>query len=497
MTDTKRNPNILFILSDQHRADCLGCYGNPDVRTPHLDGLAAEGTRYESMFCPYPLCTPSRYSLLSGLYVHEHRCGDNFCTLPEGTATFPSLFKEAGYRTAAVGKMHFTPTYLDVGFERMTLCEQDGPGRWDDDYHRELRELGLVDANDLEDQRSEYRQHARREYFETAGALPTNLPAEYHSTEWIARKAMEQLGEWSGGGNLLMVGFVKPHHPFDPPREWADAYDPATIRMPAGYTSTPLDRDMAVHWGYFPAPELTETAIRRAAAYYYATIEHMDAQIGRMLELLKARGLYEDTIVVYTSDHGEYLGYHHMLLKGGYMYDPMMRVPLVVRQPAARGAGGVHGGMASNIDVAPTLLRLAGLEPAPAMHGIDLRPEAAGRNVVFAESVRGDQVMARSRRRKLLVSRQPAKTLLFDLERDPYEMVDVSEERAYAADRDKLERALSEWPGAARRYDIPVDENARTIAGPNVPVGQGHRASIEEYYARAMADWRRSQGLPS
>src|SRR5258706_6862802 len=105
-------------------------------------------------FCTFPVCTPSRYSLLSGLPVHEHQGWDNHCTLPPGTPTFASVLRQAGYATKAVGKMHFSPTYLDVGFAEMELSEQDGPGRWDDDYHRYLRQFGLMDANDLEDQRS-------------------------------------------------------------------------------------------------------------------------------------------------------------------------------------------------------------------------------------------------------------------------------------------------------------------------------------------------------
>ncbi|HUT18297.1 MAG TPA: sulfatase-like hydrolase/transferase, partial [Anaerolineae bacterium] len=133
-------PSILIIHADQHRFDCLGTYGNPDVQTPNIDALAADAVRYVNAFCPFPVCTPSRYSLLSGLYVHQHLGWNNHCTLPHGIATFPGILRESGYRTAAVGKMHFTPAYLDVGFDRMQLAEQDGPGRYDDDYHRWLRE---------------------------------------------------------------------------------------------------------------------------------------------------------------------------------------------------------------------------------------------------------------------------------------------------------------------------------------------------------------------
>jgi len=194
-----RRPNVLVLHVDQLRADCLGSYGNPDVKTPHIDRLAADSVRYANSFCAFPVCTPSRYSLLSGQYVHQHRGWDNRSTLSSAIATFPRIFRAAGYRTKAVGKMHFTPTYLDVGFDELMLAEQDGPGRWDDDYHRYLMHLGLVDRNDLEDQLSEYRQQAPREYWDACGAKVSNLPEIHHSTTWIAGRARGGYGLAASG----------------------------------------------------------------------------------------------------------------------------------------------------------------------------------------------------------------------------------------------------------------------------------------------------------
>ena len=119
---------MLIIHVDQLRFDCLGVCGNRDVKTPNLDRLAADGVRYVNSFCEFPVCTPSRYTLISGRPTFEHRAWDNRCTLAPAINTFPKIFRAAGYRTKAVGKMHYTPTYLDVGFEEMVLAEQDGPG---------------------------------------------------------------------------------------------------------------------------------------------------------------------------------------------------------------------------------------------------------------------------------------------------------------------------------------------------------------------------------
>jgi arylsulfatase A-like enzyme len=149
---TVQGPNILVIHVDQRRTDGLGAYGNADTKTPNIDRLAADGIRYTNSFCPLPVCTPSRYSLLCGQYVHEHHGWTNRSALAPDIMTFPRILRKAGYRTKAVGKMHFTPTYLDVGFDELLLAERDGPGRWDDDCHRYLMHHVLVDRNDLEDQ---------------------------------------------------------------------------------------------------------------------------------------------------------------------------------------------------------------------------------------------------------------------------------------------------------------------------------------------------------
>ncbi|NLD71808.1 MAG: sulfatase-like hydrolase/transferase [Chloroflexi bacterium] len=497
-TEPQRHPNILVIHTDQHRADCLGAYGNLHIQTPHLDALALDSVRYDHCFCPYPVCTPSRYSLISGLYVHEHRGRTNHSTMLPGTATFPALLADAGYRTRAVGKMHYTPTYYDVGFQEMTLAEQDGVGRWDDDYHRWLREQGLVDANDLEDQRREYRERARPEYWETYGAMPSNLPEEAHSTTWIAQRALDAVADWGPEGNLLMVGFVKPHHPFDPPASWAQMYDPRYTQILPGWTDEVSSQDAAFYGGYFDNATLGADTMRRVTAYYYATVSQIDYWVGRILERLKAEGLYDGTMIIFTSDHGEYLGYHHLLLKGSHLYDPLGRVPLMVKWPYQTQRAGTSEALVSVVDVAPTILSAAGLAPAPAMRGQDLA-RSVDREVVFAEgsSPRADQrrsgpeLMARTATHKLLLNRTaPEHSLLFDLREDPYELQNRYGDPALASVQEALTAALAGWlPNAD--YEMHLDERAPRIAQPNVPdLDDGHREEIAAWYAEQMADAR-------
>ncbi|MBN1643088.1 MAG: sulfatase-like hydrolase/transferase [Anaerolineae bacterium] len=482
------HPNILIIHADQHRYDCLGAYGNPDIRTPNIDALAADGVRYDNAFCCFPVCTPSRYSLITGLYVHQHLGWSNRCTLPAGIPTFPRLLRDAGYRTAAVGKMHYTPTYLDVGFQEMLLAEQDGAGRYDDDYHRWLRDQGLCDGVDLLDQVHEYRRHAPRHYWDTFGALPSDLDEAHHSTTWIADRACKSLASWEGDGNLLMVGFIKPHHPFDPPAPWDQSYDPASLSLLSGWTEQCAERDLAYAHGYFDHRTLTEERLRQVMSLYYATISQIDHHVGRMVDLLCQRGLYDRTAIVYTSDHGDYMGYHHMLLKGNHMYEPLVRVPLIVKYPGQQSIGTAATQLVSNVDLAPTLLACAGCEAPASVQGINLASGTAEHDLVFAEAPHAREYMVRSSRYKLLHCRDSADTQFFDLQTDPTEQRNLIDSPAYQEHVTALRRRLYEWSLFDSASSPHLDLDAPQIGAPNVPApGGDHARTSYAYYRARMA----------
>ena len=483
-----KRPHILIVHTDEHRIECLGAYGNADVKTPHIDRLATDGVRYANSFCPFPVCTPSRYSLLCGQYVHEHRGWSNHCTLAPTIATFPRILRAAGYRTKAVGKMHFTPTYLDVGYSEMALAEQNGPGRWDDDYHRYLQQHGLVDRNDLEDQLvREYRSHAPQEYWDTCGAMVSNLSEKHHSTTWTADRAVETLETWTAEQpHLLMVGFIKPHHPFDPPAPWDRLYDPEKLTLLPGWTPNSLEHDLKYGRGYFPNDKLTEPTLRRVMAYYYATITQIDHHVGRMVEILKRKGLYDNTLIVFTSDHGDYMGFHHMLLKGNYMYDPVVKVPLIVKWPGSRHAGTVSHQLVNNIDLAPTLCRAAGCKPATSMHGHALQ-ESRGHELIFAEARNGREVMARSQTRKLILSQGNGVNLFFDLENDPQELDNRYDDPEYSEEIKAMAAALTAWRCKEAKPKPYLDQDAPQIDQPNVPPHDlSHREAIQRYYREKM-----------
>lgn len=479
-------PNVVVILSDQHRFDCAGVYGNTQVSTPNIDALAADGITFDAAFCPFPICAPSRYSLLTSLYPHQHGAWKNGTSLPGGFPTFPHAFRDAGYHTAAVGKMHLTPTYAEVGFSDMVLAEQDGPGRHDDDYHRYLRREGLVDRVDLMDQVAEFRREAPDEYWNRFGALPSNLPEEAHSTTWIADRTIEAIAEWDERPQLLFSSFVKPHHPFDPPEPWDSAYDPAEIELLPGWLAELPPQDAARGPGYFPNEKLDPETIRRVTALYYGTISHMDHHIGRILEALKATGHYDNTIIVYASDHGEFMGFHHLILKHNYMYEPLVRVPLIMKLSGHAHAQQRRSSMVSLLDVAPTLAARCDVELAGEPEGRDIFA-APEREHIFAEFE--NEYMVRTERYKLLLHKEAERSRLIDLETDPVEVENHYEDSAYAEIRKHLERIARDtvlfdtWP--PHHYDphTPISRAANAQG----PVGP-HREESMAYFRGKMRE---------
>lgn len=443
-------PNIIVILVDQHRSDCLHINGNSDIKTPNLDALAREGYSYTNCFSTFPLCTPARYSLMTGLYVRQHTGWGNRSTIPRELPTVGKILKEQGYHTDYIGKLHFSPTYADVGFEDMLLAEQEGPGRYEDDYHRELRSKGLIDFTDMQDQISELRKTATDEYYANFGTEPTNLEYPNYSTDWIGLKALEHIEKWDDKPQLMFVGFIKPHHPFDTPPPWRDMYNPQKLTFLPGWTDNVSDRDYAAYPGFFDMKTLTPDVHREILRQYYASITQIDDYVGKFMDLLKKKGVYENTLVIYVSDHGEYLGHHHLELKNNYIYDPVIKVPLVVKYPIDHPAyrsvkddeNPCDPKLVSLIDVTATILNIAGIKIPDSLKENCFPLATVNRDYIYAENL--NSTMIRTNKYKLIVSEKVA-SCMFDLQKDPYELNNLIDNPEYQDVLQELKTWLDKW----------------------------------------------------
>jgi len=410
--------NIILILADEHRWDCAGYAGNCDVRTPNLDALARHGVTFSQAICQYPLCVPSRVTLMTGQYVHTHGVEGNRAGLPLTATTLPGVLHAAGYNTAAIGKMHFTPTFANYGFDIMQLAEQDGPGRLEDNYHAWLKDHGQSDDVDVWDQVD--RDRAPQAYWDSFGAMTSNLPETSHCTTWIGDQAVRFL-QLAREPFFLWMGFIKPHHPFDPPEPWDRLYDPAKLTLPDGWR-LPVPEEDIRRGGYFDPRQMTEPKFRQVLAYYYASISHMDRQIGRVLATLTARG-FTNNLIVYCADHGDYMGQHGLILKNEQPYEALLRVPLIFAGLTGQRRGETEPALAQLTDIVPTILDAAGLGVPPTVEGKTLVPALKQADVYVRDAALaqgpGGMRIARTLTHKLVQS--PEFSALYDLVRDPYE----------------------------------------------------------------------------
>ena len=327
-------PNIVFILPDQLRADYLGCYGADFVSTPNIDTLANGGTQYERAYAPCPLCVPSRAGMLTGLSPWEHGVFSNRQWLrPDyqacGIRTWPEILAEQGYRTAAIGKMHFTPWDASMGFGERIIAEDKRHIHIEDDYADYLRSKGMK------------KRHASTygEYRETLGAFANDLEPEDQIDAWVARRASEWIEEQDPAQPFgLMVGLPSPHDPYDPdPSELAricpdllpDSTPPTeeTRQLRPGMLRSFREPWSDLDYEHFPA-----SAKCQLKRHYAALVHHVDAAVGEVVRAVERSVGLDNTIILFASDHGDFLGDFDLIGKR-YFYEPSVHVPLIVRGP--------------------------------------------------------------------------------------------------------------------------------------------------------------------
>ncbi len=472
-------PNILFIVTDQHRADCLGCYGNDLINTPHIDALAAEGVRVERAYVTNPLCTPARASILTGQSVSGHGVWNNGVPLPKSATTLADFLAERGYRTAAIGKLHLTPQQPGCpGFpENADFWNADPEPDWHGPYCG-FQEVQLcVGHSNLIGHYGQYIKHNHpklvgkydRKY---ALADPTGaphswksgFPVEHHSCTWIGDRAVDFLRSLDGRPFFAHCSFLFPHFPFAPPAPYCYQYSPEDIIVPErreGDLEGKPEHVMRYHRAPRTGPgrvamcDVTEAQMREIIAHTYGMVSLVDDTVGRMLAALDEMGLAEDTIVMFCSDHGELLGDHGLLYKGPYHYEGLLRIPMLWRWPTGLPAGRAAEGLVSQSDIAPTVLDMLGMDPWPEIEGRSQLPllrgeEESVREAVVVEYHGGKSRPTEGMRLKTVVTERWKLTHyvgesfgeLYDLENDPGELVNLHENSAHAEVRARLTEQL-------------------------------------------------------
>lgn len=460
-----RRPNVLLITTDQQRYDALGAAGNPLIRTPVLDGLCAEGTRFQNCYTPSPVCVPARHALLTGLLPHNNGCVNNGSRLAPGTPTMMGLLSAAGYVTHGVGKMHFSPPRRSLGFQALELSEEIPAHVEQDDYLPFLLARGFGHVHEPHGVRSDM-------YY-----VPqvSQLPAELHTTAWTADRAAAFLrGHDQHRPFFLWTSFIKPHPPFDPPVPWNKLY--RTVDMPKPFRPEGY-RQLQTWWMRhqnrykYREDGPDDTLARTLRAAYYACVSFIDHHVGRILRVLAATGLAQETLVLFTSDHGELLGDYGSWGKRSFL-DPSVRVPLIARWPGHLPAGGVVTTPVSLVDIMPTVLAAAGVDSAGCRQdGADLStlPTAEPRLVCaqLAEDAHGTY-MATDGRLKYFYSAPDDREFLFDLAGQEREERNLAADPAWAGRLQDLRERLAArlrgdgyerpFTGAGwRRYRLPPD----------------------------------------
>lgn len=492
----RNRPNFLLIHADQMRWDALGIH-QPWLRTPNLDRLAAEGMLVERTYAPSPVCLPSRASTLTGQYASTHGATNNYCYLPQDWDPLLSrVLGSAGYATHLIGKSHLNamfdaespesfPHIADrghfsrwhgpwYGFERADLCighttEPVAPhmhyGVW-------LEERGV----DID------RYFGHTPYH---GAGSWDLPQEHHSSAWVAEVTMDSLDARAADERpfFMWANFPDPHNPWYAPEPWASAYLGADVPLPhprlGDDERASLDRKPAFYrellarpnpWDWeasdpelpFLATNVTSMAmddetLRRTIACYYGMTSLVDHHVGRILGHLDRLGLADDTVVVFTSDHGDLLGDHGLWWKGLVAYEEPMRVPFLVRAPGRVPAGERSASLQSLVDLAPTFCDLAGIRAPAAFEGVNMR-EAWEDGIVAREEVVVEERPAFTswEQRTLVTETHKVVTYagsdegeLYDLVDDPRQVVNLWAEPACA----DLRRSLLDRLAGHRRGD--------------------------------------------
>ena len=483
--------NILFIMADQLRYDYLGCAGHPSIQTPNIDALAARGVRFENAFVQSPVCGPSRMCFYTGRYISTHGATWNNVPLPVSEMTLGDHLGALEREIWLVGKSHVTPNLTEMArlgidpttdrgqrmaqagfrvFERDDGIHADAAVKPDYAYNRYLEAQGLGGPNPWHYRANATGANAPKSgwYLENCGEA-ARVPAEHSETAYMTTRAMDCIAAQDGPW-CVHLSYIKPHWPYVAPAPYHALYGPGDVQPVLRDPAELLDPNPV--YAAYHAREESQSFCRDEARdtvipVYMGLITQIDDEIGRLMAFLDSRGELEDTLIVFTSDHGDYLG-DHWLGDKELFHRQSVQVPLIVvdpRKAADRTRGRVETAPVEAIDLVPTFIDwLGGTVPEHVVEGHSLLPLLHGQPVAWRDAVLSElDYSFRQQRRDLGVPPHAARAYnlrdarwnfvyfegfppqLFDLENDPDEVRDLGRDPAYAQVRAELERRLFDW----------------------------------------------------
>ena len=472
-------PNILLITSDQQHYDTLGV-DNPRIKTPALDRLSNEGSRFTRAYCNNPVCSPSRSTIITGLYPSWHHCWTIGVKLPEDVPVVGDVFHANGYDTSLIGKAHFQPLasapgqesiechpkLRDLnfwrkfhgpwyGFQRVETCRNHANEHLvGQHYAIWMEEKGLKNWRDYFDPLPGEAERPKREY-------SWDLPEEFHYTTWTGERTIANIERCAAEKRpfFMWSSFHDPHPPYLVPKPWDTMYRPEDMepgrftpgefdRMPPHFRKTQEEKpdfsmyketQFANHG--FHRHNQDRAQLQKQMAVYYGMISMMDKQIGRILDSLDRLGIADNTLIVFSTDHGHFLGQHGLSAKGAFHYEDLLKLPFIVRYPGRVPKNAVNTSLQSLVDLAPTFLSAAGIQVPGLMQGVNQLDAWTGkaancRDVVITE-FRHQPTAVHLRtyidsRYKLTVYRGQPYGELFDLQEDPRELYNRWDDPGYA-----------------------------------------------------------------
>ena len=439
-------PNIVFIMSDQHNANALGCYGNKEVGTPNLDQLAGKGVIFRNAICQTGQCVPSRYSIWTGRYARSTGTYSNGNGQNPAENTVGDLFRRAGYRTATIGKHHMQMNSENQNHGFDVVMNPIG--------RKKL--LHPLPFEEVSPGRSE------------VGESP--LPNEEHTCGLVSSAALNFIRENHDNPFVLWCSFEGPHTPITPSAPWSQQYDPGKLTLPPNHQKAdeqmPGVRNLISKSGKYSK----EIYHQQTLAFYYGLVSQIDYNIGLILNELDKLGLTGNTIVVYTADHGEMMSEHRAWTKGMTGYDATIRVPLIIRYGKQFSDGRTVDDLVCSIDLLPTLLDLSGLDIPGNVQGKSLTglnaKNKVWREYAFSEigsSAQTSVITVRGKTMKYVLFRRNGATeyeQLFNLESDPWETINLATDLKSTENLNKMRQVLAEWEETTER-SAPVQSNVK------------------------------------